>query len=151
MTRTTDKTSAAIGKRRAKALGRLLAAAEVHDDAWPEGKPYPLAERELYFLEDMRERLEQWAERLIVSERQARWLASIASRLRASGAEIPPDAWGLAPKPAPAKPVRPKRPDAPEAAARPLPAVLADLAARAETGDALSAALLRIAPEGGQG
>ena len=52
-------TKAAL-KRRAKALGKLLEVAEAFDANVPAGERSWLSERKWHFLEDTRERLEQW-------------------------------------------------------------------------------------------
>ena len=143
MTRRKARGPAGIGKRRAKALGRFLDAVEAHSETWPEVELYPLSEREWHFLDDLADQLRDWEGKVRISPRQDEWLRSIRRRLRAAGAEIPVDAWGLFYKPARARAAKSERAE-PESPARPLPVLLTELRERAASGDALSEALLRL-------
>ena len=139
----------AARERRAKALGKLLDAAEAFDEAVPAGEHSQLSEQDWYFLEDMRERLEQWGPDILLSDRQLQWLCDIARRLRAAGAPVPADVFGLAPKPPAPRKARPATALASaDTTRRTCAEIAAELAPQAAAGDPLATALLRLCTTG---
>ena len=61
-------------------LGPLLKAAGEHVELFDD--------RTVQFVEDMMDRLEKWGERVLVSERQEKWLKSVERELKRNGVDL---------------------------------------------------------------